>query len=330
MKAQATIAMAMMALASTAFAGLLKTDQVAGDAKWVAHVDVSAMLDSGLGKFILAEAQKKADFVNKVTDLRQKFGFDLTRDVRGVTLYGKKVGPKAGVIVLDMTVDQQKVLELLEANETHREIKYGDRTLHQWTDPAKVGPEGEDILGKTSFGVFYDEKTIVVASGLDLLKEAIDVLDSKADSLAKTKGLPMLPKPVAGEIMVAVASGIELPALAAKPKAAVLRHITDISLQAGENADGSFAEVVALVSDAKKAGQLRNVVQGFVALGQMIMAEREDLPVLGEKITVNGADQAVTVSAAVPTDSLIEMLKFLRDRRAEKAKAQVEVEVETR
>lgn len=328
MKTLTTIAMALTVLASTAFAGPLRTDQVAGDANWVAHFDVAAMLDSGMGKFLLGEAQKKADFVNKVTDLRQNFGFDLTRDVRGVTLYGKKVGPKAGVIVLDMTVDQQKVLELLAANETHKEIKYGDRTLHKWTDPAKVGPEGEEIPGKTSFGVFYDAKTVVVASGPGLLKNAIDVLDGKVDNLAKTKGLPMLPKSVAGEFMVAAASGIELPALAAKPKVPALRDITDISLQAGENRDGTFAEVVAIVSDIKKATQLRNVVQGFVALGQMMMAEREDLPVLGEKITVNGTDHAVSISAAVPTDSLIEMLKFLRDRAA--AKAQVEVEIEVR
>jgi len=316
MKTQSTIAMALVVLASTAFAGPLRTDQVAGDAKWVAHADVEAMLESGMGKFMLTEAQKKPDFVNKMTDLRQNFGFDLTRDVRGVTLYGKKVGPKAGVIILDMTVDQQKVRELLATNETHREIKYGDRTLHKWTDPAKVGPDGEEIPGKTSFGVFYDAKTVVVASSMDLLKGAIDVLDGKADDLAKTKGLPMLPKSVEGEFMLAVASDIELPALAAKPKAAALRHITDISLQVGESKEGTFAEIVAVVSDAKRATQLRNVVQGFVALGQILMAEREDLPVLGEKITVNGTNNTVSITAAVPTESLIEMMEFLRDRAA--------------
>jgi hypothetical protein len=46
--------------------------------------------------------------------------------------------------------------------------------------------------------------------------------------------------------------------------------------------------------------------------------------VLGEKITVNGTEQAVSISAAVPTDSLIEMLKFLQGLA--KAKAQVEVD----
>jgi len=324
MKARATIAMTLMVLGATAFAGPLKTDQVGGDANWVAHVDVAAMLQSGLGKFILAEAEKKPEFVNKVTDLRQKFGFDLTRDVRGITIYGKQVGPKDGVVIMDMTVDQQKVLELLAVNDTHKEFKFGGRTLHQWTDPAEEVPDGEEIPAKANFGTFYDAKTVLVASSLELLKNAIGVLDGKAESLAKTNGLPMLPKPVEGEFIVAVASGIPMPAAAAGPKAAVLKDITDISLQAGENKEGMFAEIVAMVGDAKKAAQLRNVIQGFVALWQMMMTqERKDLPVLGEKITVGGAEGMVSVSATAPTDSLIEMLKFLRDR-AEKAKAQAE------
>jgi len=322
MKARATIAMTLMVLGATAFAGPLKTDQVGGDANWVAHVDVAAMLQSGLGKFILAEAEKKPEFVNKVTDLRQKFGFDLTRDVRGITIYGKQVGPKDGVVIMDMTVDQQKVLELLAVNDTHKEFKFGGRTLHQWTDPAEEVPDGEEIPAKANFGTFYDAKTVLVASSLELLKNAITVLDGKAESLGKTEGLPMLPKPVAGEFFVVVASGIPMPAATDGPKAA-LKDITDISLQVGENKEGMFAEVVALVGDAKKATQLRDVIQGFVALGQMMTQERNDLPVLGEKITVGGAEGMVSVSATAPTDSLIEMLKFLRDR-TEKAKAQAE------
>ncbi len=316
MKTHATITMVLMLLASTSIAGPIKTTQVAGDAKWVAHVDVEVLLKSGIAKFLLTEAENKPDFVNKITDLRQDFGFELKRDVRGVTMYGKEIGSKSGVIVLDMTVDQQKVREWMTANKTHKETQYGSHTLHEWTNPTKAEPKDDETCGKTSFGVFYDAKTVVVASSLKLLKGAIDVLDRKAKSLAVTKGLPMLPKSVAGDFFVAAANDIEMPAMKDKPQVAMFKDVTQLSLRAGENKKGTFAEIVAKVGNEKSAAQLKEVIQGFVALGQIMMADREDLSVLGDSITVTNTGGTVNINASMPTDSLIKMIKVLHERKA--------------
>ena len=320
MKTITAIATVLTIVASSAFGGGLKPAQVAGDANLVVHMDISAMLASGVGKFILAEAEKNADFVNKVTDLRQQFGFDLTRDLRGVTIYTRTIGDKSGVVLLDVTTDHSKVVELLNANDTHRESKYGKHTLHEWTDPAKTGPGGREIPAQTRYGAFYGDRMIVVASSMDLLKHGLDVLDGKAESLAKSNNLPMLPKAVKGEFMVGAAKDLPAPKkMDDDPGAAIFKGIRGISIQAGENDEGVFADAVATVGSAREAQQLRKVVQGFIALGQLMMAQRDDLPALNEQVTVNGTDTQVTVSASVPTDSLIEMLKFLRGKAGQRA-----------
>jgi hypothetical protein len=321
MKRTMAAACVLLLSASLASAGPLKLEQVAGNAVWVAHLDVTSLLKSGIGKFILEEAEKKEGFLEGIAQIRETLGFDPLSDVGGLTLYGKKFGDKSGVVVLDATADQDKIVALLEANATHKTSAYGDHTLHEWTDPAKTKTDpatGEQVVVKeaeTKFGTFYDEKTILVASSMDLLKGAVDVLAGKAENLAKTAAIQTLPKPVEGVILTVGAEKIDLAAQDPTGKPNPFRTITDLSVQVGEVQGAMFLHAKALVATAEKALKLRQVVQGFVALGQMMMAEQPDLPVLGEKVQVGGTDNAVQVDAEIPTESLIKMIRFLAERK---------------
>ncbi|HUS90731.1 MAG TPA: hypothetical protein VM695_02735 [Phycisphaerae bacterium] len=307
---------------SMAPAGPMKMDRVAGDARWVAHLDVAALLNSGIAKFILAEAEKKGSFLEGIAQVRQTLGFDPLKDIRGVTLYGKVIGDETAVVVVDATVDQPKLLELLAGNPGYKAHEHGDRTLHQWTDAAKtVVKDGQEVLkpAKTNYGCFADADTIVVGSTLDLLKGAVDVVDGKADSLAKSGGIKILPTPSKGAFLVGAAEGIRIPEDPAKPQNAIFRTITDVSIEAGELEGNTFASITAMTDDVQKATKLRQIVQGFVALGQMMLAERQDLPALAENIQVGGQDRLVTVNASVPTESLIEMIQFIAAKKKQDA-----------
>ena len=316
MKKLAMGALVLALSCSPILAGPLNTEQIAGKAKWLAHVDVAALLKSGIAQFVLAEAEKKDGFLEGIVQFRETVGFDPLKDVHGLTIYGMKVGDESGVVILDATTDKDKLLTLLTANETYKSHEYGDYVLHQWTDEAKMPKVAAAAvkMPKTHYGTFYDAKTIVVASSLALLKDAIDVLDGKGESLAKSEGIKVLPKTAAGAFAVAAAEGIELPANA-KPEAALLRDIRDASVQIGETEGSTFLAITAWTQTAEKALKLRQVVQGFVALGQMMMAEQPDLPVLGEKVQVTGEETTVHVDAAVPTESLIKMIQFAAERK---------------
>jgi len=324
MKKVTAIALAVVVCGAPALAGPMKADQVAGDARWVAHLDVTTLLKSGLAKFILAEAEKKDSFLDGIAQVREALGFDPLRDLRGVTIYGKTIGDEQAVVVLDATANQEKLLALIGANPSYRAHEYGDRELHEWTDEPKTVVDkmtGEEVVkpGKTNFGAFYDPNTVLVASTLDLLKGAVTVLDGEADSLAKTRGIKMLPEPLAGSFLIAAADRIKLPADHKDAKNPVLTSITDIGLQVGEQEDHMFLSAAALAPDAKRALRLRQILQGFIALGQMMLAERQDLPVLGETIRVNGEGNSVTVEASVPTGSMIEMIQHLAAKKARAA-----------
>ena len=325
MKNLAASALVLVLCVSAAPGGPLKTERVAGDARWVAHIDVDAALTSGTGKVALDEAAKKEKFHAGLEKIRQTLGFRPLKDVRGLTLYGKDYARDMGVAVIDVTAEQDKLLALLVQNEAYKRIEYGDHTLHKWTAQPRCDEEGEVVSeGKTHVGCFYDENTIVIASTVELLQAAVDVLDGKAESLAKTKALKMLPVPAEGAFLVAAAEGIRLPK-AKHPRAAMLRKITDAAVQIGESDGSVFLKISVLAGSVKKATRIRQVAQGFVALAQMWMQEMADeqMPALGEKIEVTGTENAVQLDATVPTESLIEVLRYAA-ARAEKIKARIQ------
>lgn len=322
MKSIATGMAVLVLCVSAAPGGPLKTEQVAGDARWVAHLDVDAVLSSGIAQFVLDEAAKKEEFHAGLAKIEETLGFRPLKDMHGLTLYGREYTKESGVAVIDVAADRDKLLALLLANEEYKKTEYGDHALHQWTDPPRYDEAGELTReARGQVGCFYDEGTIVIAPSVKVLQGALDVLDGKAENLAKTKALKMLPAPAKGAFLVAAAEDIELPA-EKHPRAALLRKITDGAVQAGESDGSVFADVSVLARTVEEAARIRQVVQGFVALAQMQLQALadEDMPVLGEKITVTGDGKAVRLAATIPTKSLIKAVQFMA-ARAEAMKA---------
>jgi hypothetical protein len=302
--------MAVALIASPLLAGPLNKEKVAGDAAWVAHVDIDALLKSDLGKFVLDKAGEKDKFIEGLVKLQEAFGLDPLRDIRGLTLYGEKIGDKdeQGVVIADATLDADKVLPLLRENVTYKAIEHGDRVLHQWTDQKEGKP------AKTQTGCFYDAKTIVIGSTVDLVKKAVAVLDGEVANLVKTGALSNLPKPAAGAFLIAAAEGIDLSSEEEHPKAAIFRSVTGGVLQAGELDGVLFASLALTAKNAEDAANIRQMAQGFVALFKVGMQEKlpEDLQNLGEKITVGGSEATAQLDVTLPTESAIKLVKHLK------------------
>lgn len=307
--------MAVVLIGSPLFAGPLNQEKVSGDAAWVAHVDVDALIKSGLGEFVLSKAAEKDEFINGLVKIQEVFGFDPLKDIRGLTLYGGKIGDDQGVVIADATLDADKVLPLLRENAAYRAIEHGDRVIHQWTDK----PKG-DKPAKTQTGCFYDAKTIVVGSTVDLVKKAIAVLDGEAANLTKTGAMSNLPKPAAGAFLVAAAEGIDLSSKEKHPEAAMFRSVTSGVLQAGEVDGVLFASLALGAKNAEDAANIRQMAQGFVALFKVGLQEKlpEELKNLGEKITVGGSDTTAQLDVTLPTESAIKLAAFLKEQKDRK------------
>ena len=300
-------------ISSTVFAGALNTKVVAGDASWVAHADIEAILSSELGKMFLASVEKTEEFAKGVEAAKERFDCDPLKDIRGLTAYGPRLGDPDVVVVLDLTVAGDKLIANMEKKESYKSEKYGDHALHQWTDKRK---HSDRVEGR--YACFYNKKTVVFATDLKRLRGALDVLDGKADSLAKTNAIESLPKAAEGAFFVLAADKIAFPEGKA-PRAAILQGVGAVSLQGGEADGGVFVNASVLAGNDKDAMNVRQLVQGFLALSVIIRQQEKfaALQDLGERIDVGGEGKEVRVDATIPVKSVIRILTFIEEHRNE-------------
>ena len=324
------LAMAALILAASCaptLAGPFKKEQVPDSAGWVAHVDVQAFLTSQVGKFALEEARKQEAFNAALGFLQQAFAFNPLMDLKGVTVYGQRLGDDVGVAILDALLSQEKILPALQANETYKSTEYGKHTLHQWSDapkPVRDKDSGEItsyVPGKKQVGCFYDNNTVVLGSNMNAVQKALDVLDGKGGNMAK-KPLAGLGESPKGTFIVAAAGAIEMPGSdSGKPEAMILRQIAGAALHAGE-ADGKlFVDLTGTIKTAERAVKVAQIIQGVVAFGQVMMQERPDIPALGEKVDVTAEGTTVRVKAVAPSDSVSKLARFFLGQGQEAPKA---------
>jgi hypothetical protein len=298
--------LATMLISSPLLGAPLNTKVVAGDASWVAHCDIEAILTSEVGKMFLAAAEKKEHFGKGIAWMKENLGCDPLQDIRGITAYGPRLGDRDGVIVADVTLATDKVIDLLKKNETYKSEQNGKHVIHQWVDDKK----DENV-----FACFYDNKTIAVSGSVKMLIAALDVLDGKADNLAKTKAIKML-SVSEGAFFVLAADKVAFPKGKA-PRAVALQGITSISVQGGEAEGSLFFNASVVAGSETDADNMRIFIQGMLALSTMMRQQEQfaDLKDLGEKISVNGKGKDVTIDATLPVKSAVRLLEFAKTQR---------------
>ena len=322
MKTLIISAIATVLISPAVFGGPLETKVVGGDAMWVAHVDIEAMLTSDLGKMFLAQAKEKEGFAQGILNVKKTMGFDPLADIRGITLYGPQLGSRDGVVVVDATVASDKIIDLLKENKSYESAKYDKHTIHQWVE--EKNPRAK---GQKRFGCFYDNKTVVVASGLKRLQSALDVLDGQSDAMSKTKSVGSLPEAAKGAFFVLAADKIEFPEGKA-PKAAIMKNISAVAIQCGECDGEVFVGASVQAGSEEDAVNMRTFVNGFLALSQMMRQQEKfaALQDLGEKIEVGGKGKEVRIDATISVKSIERVLTFMDENRKARGARRAEAE----
>ena len=281
---------AVLSVSVSAWAGPLQKEAVSADAKWVVHLDVEGLIASDVGQAVLALARDKDPGLDtKIAAIAEKIGADPLKDLKGITLYGTAFDGKDGVAVIRASVNQEKLLGLLAANESHKEITVGERKAHQWVEK-KRGPGDDGVR----VGAFFGDDTVVIARSVEALTKALDVLDGKQSSLAADSALspdgdkpPLfwaavmdLPVPTAAEAAAeAAAAGAAEKAVKVNvklPNAEFLKRVSGGSLLAGSAAGEVFGKVALIARSAEDGARIRQMVQGLVAFGQMALDAKED------------------------------------------------------
>lgn len=173
MKRHSLLAVPLVLLAYTfTRADPLDDKTVAADAKWVLHLDADALSKTQTWKLIEPKLEQKPEFVKGVANLERIFAAKFPNDLHSITLYGPSFDPRAAVVVVQASIDQERLKTLLSVNETYTTQTLGGYTIHGWIDK-----------GRQLYGGFADGNRLVVGQTPERIAAALDVLAGKTDAL---------------------------------------------------------------------------------------------------------------------------------------------------
>jgi len=285
-----------------AFAAPLQKSEINPAADWVVHADLEAFRSSGVGKLVLEEL-KAQGIEQKMQEFATIFSFQPLTDLRDVTLYGTGTDRNNAVVIADGRFDAEKLLGIVRWNPQYKEIPYEGVTLYQWLNEDKKNPAAEQIM----YGYIHGGQQVVISSGLDTLKHAVNTLKQPAGgpSTGLISRIPALEK---GAFLQVVATGIGDLA-GQEPKAAILKQADSLTLSAGEAADKVFIGLQVQGQTPEVAQNIANLVQGVVAMAQLAAQEQPKLSELAKNVNIAREDKTVRVRFEAASQSVFGFLK---------------------
>ncbi|MHC4642418.1 MAG: hypothetical protein ACYS32_12310 [Planctomycetota bacterium] len=292
-------------------AGPIVLEQFSGSASWVVHANPQQFKKTQTGRLIRNELVNLG-LEENLTNFATMFSFHPLDDVRDVTIYGTGQDRKKAVVLIDGIFDKERILSLVSMNSEYKETKYGDIMLHQWLDENQKDPNY-----KMMYGCFYKDDLIVMGSGLDSVKQAVDVLEGKAKS-ATSEIVSQTTLSAKGAFFHAAGIRVGEMVEGEDPQAAALKQSDQIGIAIGED-EGKFYINVGLIAKSQEAAQaIKQMLEGIIAFVSLPNEEQPLLAELVKKIKVSCEQSKVQVLFQTEPELVVKFLKEEWQKNQEK------------
>lgn len=277
----------------------INPSQISADARWIVHLDLDAFRASKLGSFVFKQfVDPKLQEAPQAGDLKVDYAA-LVRQIGAVTAYGTEFQKKSGqgVVVINAKTNTVTILEGLAAailldkpDGPLKKTQEKPYPIYELKSDAVAAALGQGVI------LFAKTKTQV--------EQAAETILSGKASLKTTNTFSALPEAPAGAFFTAVATAFgDVSGLPAQAK--VLQTAEAGRLSLGEAGDKVFLGLNLRAKTAETSTQIRQVVEGLVALLSLSDSSDPDLATLIKGIKVSSTDQLVTVRADFPLDEAL-------------------------
>lgn len=302
---------ATLAVTATSFAGPIHKENIAADAKWMLHLDVDNLLQTGIGKYF-AESILDKELGKAKRDIQQQFGIEFDwRQIQSITAYGTQFKPKGdpgGVLLIegfDFAKALDSVIDRLQA------------ALAGADQPLKKVAEGQETfysLRDEVFGLALPGNLFLVSKSKDEVQKARDVVTGTAPSLKASKDAARLPEPAKAGFLVGLINSFDSAPL--PPQAKGLKNVEGAQVVMGEQAENVFVKLAVSAKDAESATQLQQALQGVIALVTLTQPDNKSAQKLVQAAKVTGAENVVTVKLDLPSSDVIDLVKEGQAKKA--------------
>lgn len=286
------LCVAVLAAAAVVQAEPLNLKQVSADAGWLGHVDFDALRNSTVvSKMVQRHLERHKETEAHLKLLEGLTELNLMTDLHGMTFYGKQLGKHSGVVIFHAKLNKA-LLQPWADRAPHREVSsYGPHSIQSWAHK-------DHGHSHTVSLAWYGDNRIVLASGVDDLKAAIDVLDGKSASLGPDA--PLAGNVPPGTTILFRARGISN----IECKEPLVKQIDSFRWVAGEHNGESFSRWRLETNDAETAGSLKEVTEGLRALLALHYRNNETGKKLVNATRIKLDEKTLTVLWSAPADDV--------------------------
>lgn len=296
------LAAIILLMEGSLLAGPIMLEQVSGSASWVVHANQQQFRKTQTGQLVRKELVNLG-LEEGLTNFATIFSFHPLDDVRDVTIYGTGKDREKAVVLIDGFFDKERILSLVTMNPEYKETKYGDIMLHQWLDENQKDPNN-----KMMYGCFYKDDLIVISTGLDAVKQEVDVLKGSA-KCATSEIFSQAALSAKGAFFQAAGKRVGEMVEGEDPQAAALKQSDQIGIAIGEN-QGMFYIDVGLIAKSEEAAQaITKMMDGILAFVSLPNEQQPLLPELVKKIKVSCEQSKVQAVFQTEPESVVQFLK---------------------
>ncbi len=244
--------------AGTARADALDPRVVPAGAKWVAHLDMSAVQRSKVWEAVWAKADERSGgrVKQQLEGLGTLLGTRVPEDIRGVTVTGSAFGPESAVVVIHAVIDPQRLVAALKLNATYETGEHAGQPLHTW-----IERQGD----RRRYAAIVGGSNVVMGEDRDAVTAAVDVVAGRAPSMSADATLLK----DAGDGAMLFVSGENLSELArsgAAPDNPIVAFARSAKLSVAEKGDDLSIRGSLTTTDADKARQAQTILEGMRAM----------------------------------------------------------------
>ncbi len=289
-----------LGLAPAAHAEPLDTKHVAKDAQWFVHLDVDAIKAGQVPQALGSLLSNSRPGPRELKQVAEWVGLELTKDLHGITVYGRRYSEPAAVVIVYAKVDRQRLMNYLQHMPGYHTDSYGNRELMVWREKPVNRNE------HTVTGCFCRPGVIVFGRDAAEVKRALDVIDGTSPSLSESDPLLDVETPPGTMIQ---ARGVDLSGVELPFKSPLVRKSKSFRIALGEHEGEAFAVAVATTESVETANQLRSVVEGLVAMAELQFESDQQISQMLEAVEISLAGKSVMVELRGPVENAKELIK---------------------
>jgi hypothetical protein len=272
----------------------LDLQQVPADAKAVGHLDFDTMRDTVFVKKLRARHEqelKQADGPMKVCEILT--GLNPKTDLHGLTFFSKQIGKRQGVAILHAKLDQKKISAWAEKLPGRQVSEHNGHPISTWS---------RECHGRkhTVSAAWFGEDRLVVATGVEQLSAALDVLDGKAASVGGDH--PLGGQIPTGTTVMFRASGIADADV--KDDCPIVKQTRSFRFVLGEKEGQSFYRSRSEMTNPEIVSSLKEVIEGAQAMARIHCGENKAGIKLVDALQIKPNGATLTVAWKAPAEEV--------------------------